>query len=199
MPNLRRAGSSSDDLSYFGEDSDVWFSTNRPGICSTLSSLVQGISADFCQNGLPWEGTQCRSVIAGLSGILYVLPALVSRGHIYDQVMWPIQACFSVLADYIYICQDSVWHGIDRYFAIFNVLAITIRASIYLRWHVVLLVFLPVSCYVAANRAKSRMDLCAWHRWHCLWHVVGGPLACLVMYMIHNCSSDNKDLENWCA
>ena len=141
---------------------------------------------DFCKNGLPWDGPICRSKRAGLSGILYALPALVASGHPYDQIMWSLQACLSILADYVYIGEDSCWHGVDRYFAIINLLAIIGRAYNSLHWSVGLLTIIPVSCYVGANRAKTRKDVNAWHFWHALWHVTGGPLACLVIYILHH-------------
>ncbi len=200
LPGLRRSGSSSDDLSFYEDDYELWEESKQSSILSTVIFLFHGITADFCHNGLPWQGPECRSEWAGLSGVLYALPALVSSGHPYDQIMWPMQACFSILADYFYICDNSFWHGVDRYFAIFNVVAITVRACLHLRGHVALLVILPVSCYIAANRAKNRKDLRSWHLWHCLWHVLGGPLACLVMFMIHNCSgtTSSRNMEGWC-
>lgn len=227
-PQLRRAGSSTYDLMFSSfHDSDdsedvtelttsdeKWecrqgsspssFTTTT--IFTTLQLLTQGITADFCKNGLPWEGTTCRSKRAGLSGILYALPALVATttnsGHpSYDQIMWTVQACLSILADYFYICQDSIWHGIDRYFAIFNIVTIVWRAYVELNWKVVLLAILPVSCYMGANRSKKQMNVEAWHMWHCLWHVTGGPLACLVVYMLHHCPDDMvavPPLQAWC-
>jgi hypothetical protein len=164
---------------------------------ATLNLLVEGVTADFCKNGLPWEGHQCRSKMAGLSGILYALPALVSPGHPYDQIMWTTQALVSVLADYCYICQDSFWHGVDRYFAIFNAITVVLRVYVVLSWKIALLAILPMACFVGANRAKNQKNLDAWHVWHCLWHVSGGPLVGLVVYMLHNCEHPDVCLEDW--
>jgi len=155
-------------------------------VLATLATWFQGATTDFCKNGLPWEGSICRSKRAGLSGILYALPALVAFGHPFDQIMWSLQALLSILADYVYICQDSFWHGVDRYFAIFNLLSILARASGSLHWSVGLLSIIPLSCYVNANKAKTLNDVNAWHFWHCLWHVTVGPVTTLAMYMLHH-------------
>ena len=194
-PDLRRAGSSSDYLlsSFHGLETssslialkDDIDSLESSGTLATLGLLLKGTTVDFCRNGLPWEGPVCRSKRAGLSGILYALPALVANGHPYDQIMWTVQACLSVIADYCYICQDSFWHGVDRYFAIFNLLMIIARAWNALTWIFVALAFILVSCYMGANRAKNQSDVKSWHFYHCLWHVTGGTLACLAVYMIH--------------
>jgi hypothetical protein len=167
-------------------------------IVATLNLLVEGMTADFCKNGLPWEGHECRSKMAGLSGILYALPALAAAGHPYDQIMWTVQAMLSILADYFYICQDSIWHGIDRYFAIFNAITVVLRVSVVLSWEIILLVIIPMGCFVGANRAKNKRNIDSWHVWHCLWHVSGGSLLGLVIYMLHNnCENPAICMEDW--
>ena len=191
-PAIRRYRSSSHLFASFSDEDDessTWSESlvaPTMSILATLTVWVQGATMDFCKNGLPWDGPICRSKRAGLSGILYALPALVASGHPYDQIMWSLQACLSILADYVYIGEDSCWHGVDRYFAIINLLAIIGRAYNSLHWSVGLLTIIPVSCYVGANRAKTRKDVNAWHFWHALWHVTGGPLACLVIYILHH-------------
>lgn len=204
---LRRAGSSAHNFaSLCGDRADsatlTWkdnkHSFGGSNILGTLKLLSRTISADFCNNGLPWEGTVCRSKMAGLSGILYALPVLVATGHPYDQRMWTVQAFLSIVADYFYIGQDSVWHGVDRYFAIFNILTIVWRAYVGVSWQIAMLCIFPVSCYLGANRAKNHLDVQAWHVWHCLWHVTGGPLACLVVYMLHHCPNAVFPLQAWC-
>lgn len=204
-PSLRRAGSSTIDfMSSFGDDENDLFSPSKSGqmdrggltaLATTLHLLVGGMTADFCKNGLPWEGQKCRSKIAGLSGILYALPALVAVGHPYDQIMWTVQAMLSILADYCYICQDSFWHGVDRYFAIFNAVTIVWRVSVVLSWHIAFLMIIPMGCFVGASRAKDQRDLDSWHVWHCLWHVSSGPLVGVVVYMIHNCQNTATSME----
>jgi hypothetical protein len=203
-PSLRRSRSSSEFFASFYDDdneSNDWkVSLAAPtlSVPATLALWIRGATTDFRKNGLPWDGPVCRSKWAGLSGIMYLLPALAAFGHPFDQIMWILQACLSILADYVYICQDSFWHGIDRCFAIFNLFTILGRASIVLHWSVGLLTIIPVSCYVCANRAKTRKDARAWHFWHGMWHVTGGPLACLVIYIIHHgAESTPRSVEGW--
>jgi hypothetical protein len=185
-------------------------------ISNTLALQIKGVTQDFCKSGLPWEGFQCRSAMAGGSGILYALPALVvvcsnhsNHDHpMVEQCLWMAQAMLSVMADYFHIHHDSLWHGMDRLCAMFNLIYISYRAWSRLNsWQVVvsLLVF-PVACYVAANRAKNRLDLAAWHWCHCGWHVTGGPLAALVIYLLYACPDDDTNttdpssrwLQTWC-
>lgn len=213
LPALRRAGSSSefiDELPSFDDaESSSFCARTEPvpssldlmetlkvattdfrvvyrRMSSTIGHAFTKVDPNFCKNGLPWEGLACRSKRAGLSGILYALPAVVALDSPFDVITWTSQACLSVLADYVYICEDSFWHGVDRYFAIFNLLTIIVRASTGLCWWIGVLALLPVGCFLGANRAKSRNNLHAWHFWHCLWHVTGGPLACLITFMLHH-------------
>ena len=207
-PNLRRIGSCTSTYSLMssfndgnGAESTVDEKEGPQGwiFVTTLHLLAQGMSSGFCKNGLPWKGPACRSKMAGLSGVLYAIPVIVATGHHYDQIMWTLQAFLSVMADYYYIDRDSFWHGLDRYFAIFNLLTIIGRAYLSLSWQVTALSIFPVACYVGANRAKNQRSLSAWHVWHCLWHVTGGPLAGLVVYMLHHCpDAVAPSLEAWC-
>jgi hypothetical protein len=193
-PRLRRAGSSMDSAASSMWD-DVFVSVKPKEeflflrhVGNTLSLLLKGVTKDFRSNGMPWKGSRCRSLIAGGSGILYALPALVcSSNHPLECVMWIVQAILSVLADYFHIHHDSMWHGVDRFFATFNLIATIVRAGTRLNSRVLPFAILPVGCYVAANRAKTRLDLRAWHWYHFLWHVTSSWLTMLVVYLLYSC------------
>jgi hypothetical protein len=135
MPQLRHARSSMTSMNSSIRDDD--FVSVEPkeefvfllDVANTLSLQLKGITKDFRNNGLAWKGSQCRSLIAGGSGILYALPALVcSNNHPLECVIWIVQAVLSVLADYFHVHHDSLWHGVDRIFATFNLIATILRA-----------------------------------------------------------------------
>lgn len=136
--------------------------------------------------------------MAGLSGALFALPAFVSSGHPYDQIMWSVQAFLSIMADYFHIHHDSVWHGIDRYFALFNLITTLLRTLGSLNAWTVLLAAIPVRCYVGANQAKEERDLESWHFWHFMWHLTAASLVCLIIYMLHECPNVDSTLELLC-
>jgi hypothetical protein len=146
---------------------------------------------------MPWKGLECCSLMAGCSGILYALPALVCPNQV-ERAAWILQACLSVLADYFHIHHDSSWHGIDRFFAIFNSIFIFYRACDRLHWSVSLLAIPPYGCYVAANRAKNQLDLSAWHWCHFGWHITGGVLATLVIHLLYSCPDTDPLLTALC-
>jgi hypothetical protein len=166
-------------------------------VINTIYLQFKGVTQDFQKNGMPWEGPECCSLMAGCSGILYALPALVCPNQV-ERAVWILQACLSVLADYFHIHHDSIWHGIDRYFAIFNSIFIVYRACDRLNWPVILLAIPPVGCYVTANRAKNQLDLSAWHWFHFGWHITGGVLATLVIHLLYSCPDTDSLLMALC-
>ena len=178
------------------------------------------LTEDFQKNGLPWtkkkqKQTQkqkneknnhkkeaeksCKSIIAGLSGILYCLPASVippgNITHRYEQLVWCLQGILSVFADYVYIEIDHYVHGLDRIFATSNTLYMFYRALFgtnSLENPVVLsFVFgvVPITSFVLANQSKGQRNLSSWIVYHCLWHVSGSISVTFVVYLLYNCGS----------
>lgn len=159
-------------------------------LAKTVLLQVNGLTEGFRTSGLPWDGPQCRSWMAGGSGILYCLPAFVSPTNSLEQFAWIIQAIFSVMADYIFIDQESIFHGIDRYYATFNVFATIVRASMKVDLSfVVVATTIPLFCFVMANRSKQRLDLQAWHYWHGAWHMTGAVVVSFVVHLLYSCQS----------
>ena len=196
MPKLRRAGSSVEDsLGSIHSDNNYPVGTSKEKafilqtIINTISIQVKGLSNDFCQNGLPWKGPQCRSVVAGCSGVFYMLPIFATSNSL-ERFQWILQACLSVLADYFHIHHDSAWHGIDRYFATFNVVLILYRAYKRLHWSILSLAIAPLGSYVFASRAKTMLDIQSWHWYHFGWHITGSVAVTCVVYLIHHCRNE---------
>lgn len=80
---------------------------------------LHNMTARFGKTSVPWG--RRYSVWAGCSGALFVVPGLVGLNHDPSSVV--VAACFllqsvlSVQADYVHHGRDSVWHGLDRWFA----------------------------------------------------------------------------------
>ena len=73
----------------------------------------------FGKTSLPWGPR--RSLWAGGSGAFFFIPGLVGlnehrTSHLLLLAL-VVQSVFSVMSDYVNSGRDSVWHGIDRYFA----------------------------------------------------------------------------------
>ncbi|CAJ1955683.1 unnamed protein product [Cylindrotheca closterium] len=221
VPELRRAGSStvstseSSSLLYIDDDDDddydasTILSDTLPELTSaggvfyrTILTQFEAVFMNFYWNGLPWEGYQCRSWKAGLTGAFFCLPMFFCRSNRYEQAWWILQALTSVMADYYYIHTRSAWHGVDRIVAQLSLLGLVARAYFFVRlWSVALLVSLPVSCFTLATRAKDHNDISRWHWCHMLWHIVA-PIGCMTgVYLSYNCPNGTvqySPLDNFC-
>ena len=142
-------------------------------VLKTTKAQLLGTTKDFRTNGLPWKGDECRSIIAGGSGILYCLPALLCNGNGIEQVRWLTQAFLSIMADYVYIDQDSSIHGIDRIFATTNTIVIILQAASQLEMIMVFTAIIPISTFILANKSKQQLNLQSWKYYHFLWHLTG--------------------------
>jgi hypothetical protein len=158
-------------------------------ILKTICHQLRGMSDDFQKSGLPWDGIQCRSTWAGLSGIVYCLPIFVCHNHRMEQTAWVLQAFLSIMADYVHIHHESYWHGIDRFYATYNVLSTIIRASFGLHYTIICTSIIPISCFVLANQAKNQQDLHSWQYYHGWWHLSGSVIVAYVVYLLYTCPS----------
>ena len=198
-----------------------WLSPCRNYVVQTIQHQLQGMTEDFVKSGLPWSGNQCRSFMAGGTGILYCLPAMAialaawhadHEGHTgfhaspvsihhnlqyLEQAAWILQAYLSVMADYVHIHHDSVFHGLDRYYASFNTIVTLVRAALVLSTMIMLaLGSPPICCFVLANRAKTMAasdlekdhyyHLQQWHWWHGAWHVTGSIAVAVAVYWMYS-------------
>ena len=136
IPELRRAGSSTLSTASLEEEDDYDESTilsdTIPEITSaggvfyrTILTQFEAVFMNFYWNGLPWDGYQCRSAKAGLTGVFFALPMLFCQQNRYEQAWWILQAITSVLADYFYIHTLSAWHGVDRIVAQLSLLGVS--------------------------------------------------------------------------
>jgi hypothetical protein len=204
----------------------VWLFPNVwNNMIRTINFQLQGMTEDFSKSGLPWSGQQCQSFVAGGTGILYCLPsvsiAVVAAActcagndvHVLsssfpltlrrmEQAAWILQAFLSVMADYVHIHHDSVFHGLDRYYASFNTVAMLIRAAFHLPGVTMLVLGCPpIACFLLANRAKtmataagggdSNHYLQQWHWCHGGWHVTGSIAVTLAVYWMHGSDDGN--------
>ena len=95
------------------------------------------------------------------------------------------QAYLSIMADYVHIHHDSIYHGLDRVYATFVMLrCLMICASMEPR--LLCLCAVPLFCFVKGRDAKMMPEPTAWKFWHACWHVSGGLLVCLGNWVIHN-------------
>eukprot|EP00526_Cylindrotheca_closterium_P015014 CAMPEP_0113632654 /NCGR_PEP_ID=MMETSP0017_2-20120614/16979_1 /TAXON_ID=2856 /ORGANISM="Cylindrotheca closterium" /LENGTH=274 /DNA_ID=CAMNT_0000543231 /DNA_START=184 /DNA_END=1005 /DNA_ORIENTATION=+ /assembly_acc=CAM_ASM_000147 len=212
VPELRRAGSSTIstvDIDEDDYDESTILSDTLPELTSaggvfyrTILTQFEAVFMNFYWNGLPWDGYQCRSAKAGLTGAFFALPMLFCNQNRYEQAWWVLQATTSVLADYFYIHTRSAWHGIDRIVAQLSLLGLVVRAYFFVKlWAVAMLVSLPVCCFTLATRAKDHNDISRWHWCHCLWHIVA-PIGCMIgVYLTYNCPHGTAEvfgLDTFC-
>lgn len=165
-------------------------------LSKTMAAQVLGLTTEFKKNGLPWSGDQCRSILAGGSGVLFCIPAIFCNGNRIEQSIWITQAILSVLADYVYIDQDSWFHGIDRIFATSNVVAMIARAVIQLQAIILITGVFPIGAFILANRSKQQLNLEAWKFYHFLWHLTSSLKTAFVVYLLYNCPDYTQSLSS---
>lgn len=175
-------------------------------VSKMIKTQILGLTRDFRTNGLPWSGHECRSIIAGGSGVLYCLPALFCKDNNIEQYRWITQALLSIMADYVYIDRNSWIHGIDRIFATTNTIAVIFRAVSQLQIIIVVLSIIPISAFILANRSKKQLNLQWWKYYHFIWHLAGSLSVTFVVYLLYNCpdyaedvSTDDFVLNQFCA
>ena len=157
-------------------------------IYHVFENLFHNVFRDARNSGLPWSGMQCRSLIAGGTGVLYALPALAcpSAG---EKCLWAMQATCSVAADYFNIHHPSYWHGLDRVVATLMTLRAIVLVSLSLRPWVIVFAMVPLSWFFAGSRAKKADDLEAWKRCHCGWHISGSLIVLITTSLTNYCGS----------
>ena len=165
-------------------------------IAKVVKTQIGGMTEEFRSSGLPWSGHECRSVIAGGSGVLYCLPALFCSSNPLEQCIWLTQALISVMADYVYVGGDSWIHGIDRFFATANTFVVIFRAALGLKIITTTIAVIPISTFILANRSKQLMDLQGWIYFHFLWHLTSSIAVAFTVHLLHTCPDFNEEYSN---
>lgn len=184
-------------------------SNNEGAVSSKISSLssfceitkvaktqARGMTEEFRSSGLPWSGHECRSLIAGGSGVLYCLPALFCNSNPLEQSIWLTQALISVMADYVYVGGVSWIHGIDRFFATANTLLVIFRAALGLKIITTTIAVIPIYTFILANQSKQIMDLQGWIYLHFLWHLTSSIAVAFTVHLLHTCPDFNEEYSN---
>ncbi len=152
---------------------------------SFLHRLHYSMVVDFKSSGLPWSGMKCRSLRAGGSSILCLLPIL-AEVHSMAKCWWVIQCFLALQADYFHVHHPSTWHGLDKIAAVITWIFMTSRVYISLDPMIYIpLVAVPSSFFLLASRAKDQVDLEAWKWCHLGWHVCG-PFCSMIAICLMN-------------
>ena len=151
-------------------------------------NLFINVFKDARNSGLPWDGMQCRSLIAGGTGVLYALPALACPTPA-EKSLWFVQATCSVVADYFMIHTKSYWHGVDRIVATLMTFRAIFLVAMALRPWIVVVAAVPLSWFFAGARAKKTHDLEDWKRCHCGWHISGSLIVLVTSAFIDHCGA----------
>lgn len=168
--------------------------TRVTNLVGTQLRMHAATIANFCSPNMPWPGEQCVSKWAGLSGVAYALPMLVSPNP-HEQTMWMIAAFLSVWADYVHIHERSVFHGLDRLWASFMMLRCFALGAVHIEPLSLLpLAVVPISCFVKGRDAKELPEPSAWIFWHTCWHISGGLLVAYGTWLMHEATQSNPSM-----
>ena len=150
---------------------------------SFLERLFYSMTVDFQSSGLPWSGQQCKSLRAGGSSILCVIPMLVEVSPI-AKCWWILQGFLALQADYFHVHHPSAWHGMDKIAAVMTFVGMSYRVYIGLDWKIYIpLVIIPSFFFWRASRAKDNLDLEGWKWCHLGWHVFGPCNSAIAIYL----------------
>ena len=87
----------------------VWHTQFVSG-CAHLQVHAETLVVDFTSAGIPWEGLQCRSIMAGGSGIMYALPALVCPSWTEKVSPTGVLGCWVVTCVAKWLDVIAPWH-----------------------------------------------------------------------------------------
>jgi hypothetical protein len=137
-------------------------------IFATMEQLMGMFTASgFSSSTYPREGTV--HWFSGLSGILYLLPALTrGRMSFFGRMAWVVQALLSMGADYFFMGLGHPVHGFDRFFAVAN--AIRVLAFDFSVPHKVLGCLVPFGSHLLARVSKKEGDWKSWMFYHGEWY-----------------------------
>ena len=158
-----------------------------------LRTQTHGLTKDFKSNGLPWSGDECRSILSGGSGVLFLIPVFFCKGNSFEQSRWFIVAFLSFMADYVCIVGDSWSHGIDRIVATTNAITLILQAATQLKTIAAFTSIIPISTFIMADRAKKQGNLRWWKYYHCLWHITASLNIAFAVYLFYHCPDHAQD------
>jgi len=149
---------------------------------ATARAHLHNMTVNFGRTCMPWGPR--RSLFAGGTGALFVVPGLVMFAHDPGAphaaaylAAFAAQAVFSVMSDYVMTGRNSVWHGVDRWFAS--------GMTVFMMWFAhsalspahVFLAAPPLFCLYKSKDAILRNDFPAFANWHGWWHVTAVAAA----------------------
>ena len=126
------------------------------------------------------------SKLAGLSGIMYILPVFFIKENGFEmnlyKLLWILNAIFVISSDYFFYNTDSIIHGIDRWLATLNVIiSFIITLQHYPFWKCCIYVFPPLYFVYKSKVAENENDYIFNHT---MWHVTGPTIVSYILYQI---------------
>jgi len=89
-----------------------------------------------------------------------------------------------VSADYFYVNDLHIVHGLDRIFATYNTIRMILLVGSNLPIWTVSFALLPLAMYYNGALAKKTNRVDRWIFFHTLWHLFGGVLCAFFTYML---------------
>ena len=126
---------------------------------------------DYCNTNIPWKENR-QSILAGYSGIFYLLPCFYIQPSFLNYTPWIIQAIISIMANYYYINTPGYIHGIDRWVATLMTIGMMYYTFYKMGLNGIVIVVPPLALYTTANQKKKENDYDSWVIYHFLWHLV---------------------------
>jgi len=157
------------------------------GFSRTVTTHLRNMTLNFGKTCMPW-GVK-RSVCAGCSGVLFVLPGVVAfrEADIENSrlvlVAFVTQAVLSVMSDYVSTGKDSLWHGLDRWMSSVMTIGMVWYAHNALSPKHVAIAMPPLFCLYHSKNAIARGNWRGYVMWHTAWHVSAVAACSWVMWL----------------
>lgn len=152
-----------------------------------VTTHLRNMTLNFGKTCVHFGGVK-RSVCAGCSGVLFVLPGVVAlRGADIENsrlvlVAFITQAVLSVMSDYVSTGRNSFWHGLDRW--------MSTLMTIWMFWMAhkvspkyVAIGMPPLFCLYRSKNAIARGNWRGYVMWHTAWHVSAVAASSLVIWL----------------
>jgi len=123
---------------------------------------------------------------------------------LFAMILIFIQGPLSFKADYCNMTNDSIYHVIDRFMAVFNLFFYVSKLTTYF-WHArtsifacqVVTIIGTILCFMKSQKAQIMQNPDDFCLWHSMWHM--GPLVSTVIDSIEVFILEKRDSSNVCT
>ena len=166
-------------------------SPKKAGHATKESSWFERFSA----TNLPWG--RRRSNIMGASALCYLIPLpFINTSGAFQltfQFLFAFQCVLCFVSDFLYSGVPHWSHGVDKCHASALLVFIIAVGGIGIHPTYPLVAIAPLFCWQQGKTAVKMKDWDGYVLYHSLWHLIGGALLALTVFLMYNTASPLSD------